>query len=127
MRIGAAIMFKECPMCGNIWKNREAFLTDPNLVIIGYQARFEKIKDGLFLFNHACQTTLAVEVMEFDDLYKGPKYDMSLFDTDECSELCLDMNNLDACGAKCKYAYVRDIIQIIKNWPKIELQSPVLA
>ena len=127
MRIGAIIMFKQCPLCGNTWKNREAFLADPNLVIIGYQARLEKIKDGLFLFNHTCQTTLAMEVMEFDDLYQGPKYDVSLVDTDECSQFCVDMNNLDACGAECKYAYVRDIIQIIKNWPKMEQHRPVFV
>ena len=120
-------MFKKCTLCGHIWENREAFLTDPDLVIIGYQASFEKIQDGMFLFNHVCETTLAMGVMKFDDLYTGPTYDMSLADTDECSNLCSDMNKLDACSAKCKYAYVRDIMQIIKNWPKTEHKNAELA
>jgi hypothetical protein len=92
-----------------------------------------------------CETTLATNVIDFNDLYKGPVFDMSLADTDECSKECYDINNLDACGAECKYAYVRDInnldacgaeckyayvrdiIQIIKNWPKIKHKSPEFA
>jgi hypothetical protein len=120
-------MFKKCTNCGYIWKNREDFLADPDIEIIGYQALFEEIKDGLFLFNHMCETTLATNVIDFNDLYKGPVFDMSLADTDECSKECYDINNLDACGAECKYAYVRDIIQIIKNWPKIKHKSPEFA
>jgi len=118
IRGGAEIMFKKCTVCGQIWQNREDFLTDPDLVIIGYQASFNNIKDGLFMFNHVCRTTLATGVTDFDDLYKGPVYDMSLTGTDECSDLCHDINELEACNAKCKYAYVRDIIQVIRNWPK---------
>ena len=113
-------MFKKCSMCGQIWENREAFLDDPDLEIIGYQASFDNVKNGLFLYNHVCKTTLAMEVMEFDDLYKGPVYDLSLTGTDDCSDLCHDINELSVCGSQCKYAYVRDIIQVIKNWPKNE-------
>ena len=113
-------MFKKCNMCGQIWENREDFLHDPDVEIIGYQASFDHIKNGLFMFNHVCTTTLAMEVMEFDNLYKGPRYDMSLTGTDDCANLCLDINELGTCASKCKYAYVRDIIQVIKNWPKSE-------
>ena len=111
-------MFKKCSSCGHPWTDREAFLADPDVEIIGYQASFEGIQDGLFLFNHLCRTTLALEVMKFDDLYTGPRYDMALADTDDCSGLCLDTNALDACSAACRYAYVRDILQIIRKWPK---------
>ena len=120
-------MFKQCTLCGHIWGNREEFLADPDLKIIGYQVSFENVKNGLFLFNHSCETTLAIEVMEFDDLYKGPKYDMSLVGTEECLELCHDVNNLKACSSKCKFAYVRDIIQIINNWPKSDHPKSVAA
>lgn len=112
-------MFKKCSMCSYPWKDREAFLADPDIEIIGYQASFEEgIQEGLFLFNHECKTTLALKVIIFDDLYQGPRYDMALTGSDECSGYCLDINELSACSAKCKYAYVRDIIQIIMNWPK---------
>ena len=111
-------MFKKCPLCEHSWKDRETFLADPDVEIIGYQASFDEIQDGLFLFNHLCRTTMALEVMRFDDLYNGTRYDMALTETDDCSGYCLDMNELSACSAECKYAYVRDIIQIIRKWPK---------
>ena len=112
-------MFKKCPLCEHHWKDREAFLADPDVEIIGYQASFDDIQDGLFLFNHQCRTTMALEVLEFDDLYKGTRYGMILTETDDCSGYCLDINELSACIAECKYAYVRDIIQIIRKWPKV--------
>jgi hypothetical protein len=127
MRSGAIIMFKKCTKCEHIWESREDFLADPDLEIIGYQANFDHVKDGMFLFNHVCETTLALDVIDFDDLYIGPIYDMNLAETDECSRLCHDMNKLEACNAECKYAYVRDIIQIIKDWPKVKHKSSVLA
>jgi len=111
-------MFKICPLCEHPWKDRETFLADPEVDIIGYQASFADIQDGLFLFNHLCRTTMALEVMKFDDLYKGPRYDMSLTETVDCSGYCLDIHELSACSAECKYAYVRDIIQVIRAWPK---------
>ena len=120
-------MFKKCTKCEHIWENRADFLADPDLEIIGYQANFEHVKDGMFLFNHVCETTLALDVVDFDDLYRGPVYDMNLAETDECSRLCHDMNKLDSCGSECKYAYVRDIIQTIKNWPKIKHKSSAHA
>lgn len=121
-------MFKKCPLCAHPWKTREAFLSDPGLEIIGYQSRFDEVESGLYLFNHVCQTTLALEVAAFEDLYKGPRYETPLTGSDECDGYCLDINALEACRADCKYAYVRDIIQIIKNWPKSRTRSgPALA
>ena len=111
-------MFKKCSLCSYPWKDRNAFLSDPDIEIIGYQASFDEVKDGLFLFNHECKTTLALQVILFDDLYRGPRCDMALAETEECSGYCLDINALSTCSAKCKYAYVRDIIQIIRKWPK---------
>jgi hypothetical protein len=111
-------MFKKCPLCGYPWQDRKTFLADPDIIIIGYQACLDDIKTGLFLFNHQCKTTMALEVLKFDDLYNGPKYDTVLTKTDECSGYCLDINELSACSAECKYAYVRDIIQVIQSWPK---------
>jgi hypothetical protein len=111
-------MFKQCSVCSRRWRDREDFLADPGLEIIGYQVFFEEIKDGLFLFNHTCKTTLALKVAEFDDLYKGQKPDTVALGTDTCSGYCLDMTELKACNSQCKYAYVRDIIQVIRKWPK---------
>lgn len=111
-------MFKKCSLCHHVWQEREDFLADPDLEIIGYQVCFEGVKEGLFLFNHRCETTIAVRVHAFDDLYMGVRYDFAATDTDKCSGFCLHMEELSACNVHCKYAYVRDIIQIIRKWPK---------
>jgi hypothetical protein len=33
---GVAVMFKKCPLCEHTWKDRETFLVDPDVEIIGY-------------------------------------------------------------------------------------------
>ncbi|MDX1776054.1 MAG: hypothetical protein R3297_05700 [Desulfobulbales bacterium] len=111
-------MFKECSLCRHSWQKREHFLTDPDIEIVGYQVCFDGAKDGLFLFNHLCETTLALKVQEFEDLHTGPKYEAVLTGTEECPGLCLHVDQLDACDARCEFASVRDIIQTIRKWPK---------
>ncbi len=118
----ANTIFKECTMCKKQWKEREPFLEDPLLEIIGYQADIEDLEYGLFLFNHHeknCGSTIAIRVHKFKDLYDGPIYSQCLFGTEECHELCLHKNNLDPCPAKCECSYVRNLVQIVKNWKKI--------
>lgn len=110
--------FKECPLCGFFWETRGGFLSDPNIKIIGYQACFERLKTGYFLFNHSCEGTLAVMVVDFGDLYDGPVFHVRKTGTDECSGYCLKRDELRACSALCECAFVREIIQIIRNWPK---------
>ena len=111
-------MFKQCSVCQQTWHVREKFLADPGIEIIGYQVSFGEIKDGLFLFNHLCKTTLALKVKQFDDFCRGIRYDAEATGTDACSGYCLDMSDLRRCDTACKYAYVRDILQIIRGWPK---------
>jgi hypothetical protein len=105
-------------MCRHPWQKREHFLTDPDIEIVGYQVCFDDIKDGLFLFNHLCETTLALKAHEFEDLHTGIRYDTVVTGTEECPGHCLHVDELDACNAHCKYAYVRDIIKTIREWPK---------
>lgn len=113
--------FKICTMCKERWKERTAFLSDPSLEMIGYQADIENLEYGLFLFNHHkkdCGSTIAVRVHKFRDLYTGPVYSTCLLGTEECHELCLHKKNLEPCPAKCECSYVRDLVQIVKNWEK---------
>ncbi len=55
-------VFKECPMCGYAWDSRAAFLCDPCVEIVGYQVNFEELAAGYFVFNHSCETSMAVAV-----------------------------------------------------------------
>ena len=110
--------FKSCTVCDFTWKDRDSFLSDPDIEIIGYQVSFDSHHDGFFLFNHLCGTTLAVPVNMFGDLYHGPKYKNILSNDEQCPDHCLDENNLSSCGLECKLAYGREIVQIIRKWKK---------
>jgi hypothetical protein len=108
-------------MCGEVWASREAFLSDALVAVVGYQADLESLETGLFLFNHRkweCGTTLAIEAGRFVDLAAGPMYRRSLHGTEECSEYCLRLDDLRPCPAHCDCAYVRDVLQVVRNWKK---------
>ena len=86
--------------------------------MIGYQVQFVEQKEGLFLFNHTCNTTLSVKASNFLDLYHGPMFGERLTASETCSGHCLRQEDLQPCPEKCECVYVREVIQIILNWPK---------
>jgi hypothetical protein len=111
--------FKQCPSCGEVWQSQQNFLNDKNLQIIGYQVNFIRLELGYFLFNHLkCRTTLSLVAKSFGNLYHGPIYKERKTQTDDCPEYCLKKSVLDPCLAQCECAYVREIIQIVRNWQK---------
>jgi hypothetical protein len=105
-------------MCKFIWETRAEFLEDANLNIVGYQVNFRNLADGTFLFNHTCGTTLSIEAGRFQDLYGGPIFAERARGGNDCPEYCLRKDELCPCPVECECAYVREVIQIIKNWPK---------
>lgn len=107
--------FKECTSCNTIWQTRDEFLNDSNVVIVGYQVSFKDIEKGLFLFNHSCKSTIAVEVHAFADLYDGPIYQERATGGEDCPGLCLHKNKLGPCPARCECAYAREILQLLKQ------------
>lgn len=112
--------FKKCTFCANIWPDRNEFLADPSVKLVGYQAFFDgDLELGLFLFNHLkCETTLAIQAKEFTDLYDGPVFSERLANTDRCSEHCMNQSDLQPCPNQCECAYVREVVQIVTDWPK---------
>lgn len=110
--------FKKCPRCNAVWRTQEAFLADPSLELAGYQVHFEELTLGLFLFNHACGTTLAVPAGDFRHFYDGTIFAERLTGTETCPRYCLHETELRRCPAKCECAYVREVLQIVHNWPK---------
>jgi len=114
-------IFKECTYCRQIWPERDSFLSDPLIDIIGYSANFEDLHLGLLLFNHIkqdCKTTIAIEAGAFVDLYSGEIFHERKTGSESCPGYCQRKDDLRACTVQCECAYVRDIIQIIKSWPK---------
>lgn len=111
-------IFKQCSFCQQLWRNRDSFLKDPEIEIIGYQANIKKPEKGFFLFNHRssdCGTTLSIGVSSFVDFYEGTVYHSNLHGSDGCSELCLHQSVLSECPAECECAYVREVLQILKE------------
>ena len=110
---------KQCTCCGYVWPTLDALLSDPQLQIVGYQVNFSDLLLGLFLFNHlGCGSTIAVPAGLFKDLYDGPIYATRATGTAECPEYCLYVEELGVCLARCECAYVREILQIVRRWPK---------
>lgn len=110
--------FKQCPNCAQTWQNREEMLADPQVFIIGYQAHFQELEIGLFLFNHSCGTTFSIEARRFIDLYNGPVFKERKTGSPDCMGYCLKRDCLQPCPAKCECAYVRELVQIVDRWPK---------
>ena len=121
-------VFKKCTCCNNPWLSRKEFLEDHNLDFVGYQVNFSNLELGYFLFNHlTCQSTIAIHAGLFSDLYDGPIFSERRTDTENCPGYCGDRNALDPCDQTCECAYVREIVQIVRNWPKIECQPAKIA
>lgn len=111
--------FKICPLCKTAWSSRKDFLEDPQVDLVGYQVHFAELALGYFLFNHtSCGTTMAIVAGAFQDLYQGEPFEQRLTGSDLCPGLCLREDELEPCPAHCECAYVRDILQTIRHWPK---------
>ena len=110
--------FKVCPGCGRIWPTRASFLADANLELNGYQADFGLLEDGLFCITHTlphCLSTLAITAREFTDLCTAPRFEERRSNTDECPRLCFDPKELSRCPAHCECAFVRELLNIVRE------------
>ena len=110
--------FKECKVCGFVWKNRDDFLSDPNIETVGYQPHFRNFVTGNFLFNHTCKTTLAICAAEFKDLYKGPIFEDRAKRENDRAYPCLRLCNRYSCRSTCECDYVNELLKMFRNWPK---------
>ena len=121
-------IFKKCSCCERPWFNRDEFLQDENIDLIGYQANFCHLELGYFLFNHlTCESTIAIPAGLFKDLHDGPVFEQRLTGTEFCQGFCEDIKALDPCENKCECAYVREVMQVIRDWPKQEYRIAKIA
>ncbi len=112
-------IFKKCTCCDIPWFSRDEFLQDGNIELVGYQANFRRLELGYFLFNHlTCESTIAIPAGLFKDLFDGSVFAERLIGSDSCPGFCLHHEILEACEEQCECAYVREILQILRNWPK---------
>jgi hypothetical protein len=119
-------IFKECPMCSAVWKDRDDFIGDNSVVLNGYQTNFEYLEYGLFYFTHevdGCFSTMAIKADEFYDLNPQQKFTERKTFTEVCPGHCLDKSNLEMCYAECECAYVRDILGTLQQLKAESLAS----
>jgi len=114
-------MFKQCNTCKHIWESRDEFISDGNIILIGYQANFMNLKAGHLYFNHNCKNTIVLSTDQFTDLRAGPTFSERKTGTDECPQYCLKKEALDSCQVECECAYVRDIIQLFRHEEHIKI------
>ena len=119
-------VFKHCDVCGKYWLVRGDLLSDPGVQLVGYQVNFADLVTGLLLLGHECGTTLAITVLEFRDLYDGPIFQSRRTGEDDCPEYCLHAEELRPCPATCECAFVREILQILRQWPKEPVKAHVI-
>jgi len=111
-------LFKKCNVCNHEWQDRDNFILDPAIRLIGYQANPENLNRGLYLFTHECGTTLAVHVENFLDLYQEPKYSLNMSGNNECPGYCRIENELSDCGLECSCVHFRKIMSIMLSMKK---------
>lgn len=112
-------IFKTCSCCKTPWFSRDEFLQDGNIDLVGYQVNFGDRVLGFFLFNHmTCQSTIGISASLFEDLHDGPVFNECLAGSKQCPGYCLQREDLHPCRAECEGAYVREILQILRDWPK---------
>ncbi len=102
-------------------------MSDPEIVLSGYQVHFVDLRAGLFLFTHeraGCHTTFSIEAGGFFDLYEGPIFEERMAGRPECPGHCLHPSRLERCPVRCECAFVREVIDIIKKWPKQPQERP---
>lgn len=117
--MGNEQIFKTCSSCGTTWQSMKQFLEDKELVVEGYQASFSDSMDGLFLMTHSCEdcgSTLALKTGLFRELYHGPEFTEHRTNMPGCDGHCLNENDLEPCDQECDMRWVRDVLQMLKNY-----------
>ncbi|MBU0681290.1 MAG: hypothetical protein KKD73_07700 [Proteobacteria bacterium] len=121
------VPFKICPCCATVWQNREDFLEDSSLEINGYAPDFDHLLEGLFFFTHhvgGCFSTMTLKANTFAELYIGMKYQEHKTADADCPRYCFNKEELRRCEELCECAYVREIVDIIRQHPKKQRALP---
>ncbi len=114
-------MFKQCKTCNHKWINRQDFIDDPDIVIIGYQVNFKRLETGHFFFNHNCNNTIVLSADIFADLHQGPIFAEPKTGSEDCPGYCLEKKELSMCQAECECAYIRNIMQLFNQADTIKI------
>lgn len=114
-------VFKVCNKCKKKWEMREAFLSDENIRLTGYQAYMTSTKGGVLFFKHLgnskmnCGIDIGINVSKFSDLYDQSLCRDVLYQSKTCNGFCTQVNNLKVCSNKCCNAEIRKMVRDLIN------------
>lgn len=115
------IPIKRCPTCLQQWSTADEFLDDPTVGILKYLANFDVLECGLLYFNHeTCSSVLGLCVSDFQHLRRSLTFSENKAGKEGCPGYCLIEKEFSPCKNTCECRWVRDVIQIIKNWKKTD-------
>lgn len=86
-------------------------MSDRSLSIIGFQNFFNHLRDGVFLFNHTCGTTLALDGDLLFARYSGTIYlNRKRQKSRDCPGICTTSNIHAPCSDQCWCSIINRII-----------------
>lgn len=110
----AADPFKVCGSCGRLWPTWEAFVTDPDVRLLGLQSIAAVPEATLLVFEHWCGSSVSVLASRLHGLL--PDHPAagwpSLRGTPECRGHCLSLSDHGPCDRRCRHARDREILAL---------------
>ncbi|GMW01693.1 MAG: hypothetical protein AMXMBFR84_28300 [Candidatus Hydrogenedentota bacterium] len=107
-----------CRGCNQVWLEREGLISDPAIALAGYQANFDNLESGRFVFTHECGASFSVCVKSFLTLCAEHVHTGYRLNGEACPGYCMHEHELDPCGAECECAYIRNVLDVVRKWPK---------
>lgn len=109
---------KKCPMC-QTWFSLDDILENPEIVPIGMMFEPNHPEASFYYFNHMrsdCGSTFVVPVETVASLINESIPPDYLSGSDQCSNHCTQLDDLNVCQVECHHAPFRRFLQqLIKN------------
>jgi hypothetical protein len=109
----AGLVFQKCGACGQQWKEWSAFILDPLVRLLGFQAIVSLPDANLMIFEHSCGSSISVLVKRLRHLLpagEGETALANLYGSPECNGHCRFLGDLEACDRRCSNARDRQLI-----------------
>jgi hypothetical protein len=122
------VCFKHCPTCNVLWRQQSQFLSDPEVKFLGFRPAATPESLALIVFNHArCDTRLTFTLETFAELTVFPILCASCAITHKDTDYCLAGASGRPCPALCICAFVHNVSESIRAWPKCTSCAPTCA
>ena len=113
-----------CGRCQKQWTVWREFLVDPEVQLLGLQLVQSMPDRNLLVFDHTCGTSISVLVNQLRPFMPssedtGGADSAEPVSSEECTRLCVDLEQLVACDRPCPRARDRRLAQAI-----IDLREP---